>query len=61
MWPAKDTIIRLPEHLILLENTEIVELDCQRCGIVARFSAAGCRPEEIMREAREHRCPEENR
>jgi|GEM_PF-1602044 hypothetical protein len=61
MWPAKDTVIRLPEHLILLEDIEIVELDCQRCGIVARFSAAGCRPEEIMREAREHRCPQGDR
>jgi hypothetical protein len=39
MWPVSGIRVTLPEHLLVFENTDFVEVDCQRCGtIVARFS-----------------------
>jgi hypothetical protein len=59
MWPVEGIRGALPENLLVFENTDFVEVDCSQCGsIVARFSASGATPEEILRAAHNHRCQE---
>ncbi len=57
MWPVERLARELPDPFELLEDEDFVILRCRRCEWTARFSAAGITLEEILRAAREHRCP----
>ncbi len=58
MWPIRDILPHIPEHLRVCENPDFVRLRCCRCGWVIWYSALGPTADEIERIARDHSCPQ---
>ncbi len=56
MWPLDGLRSSLPDSFSVSEDPEFVVLRCHRCGWTVTFSTTGVSTQEIIREAKAHRC-----
>ena len=56
MWPVREILPHLPEHLRVCENVDLVKVHCRQCGWIVWYSALGPAADEIVRTARAHQC-----
>ena len=58
MWPIREILPQIPEHLRVCENIDLVKVHCHRCGWITWYSALGPTADDLVRAAWAHQCPE---